>query len=45
MKVHGNAALGPAGRSALVEAIQSGMTLMSLTSPHWRPSSECGEGI
>jgi transposase InsO family protein len=27
MKVHGNAALGPAGRSALVEAIESGMTL------------------
>jgi transposase InsO family protein len=27
MKVHGNAALGPAGRLALVEAIESGMTL------------------
>ena len=27
MKVHANAALGPAGRSALVEAIESGMTL------------------
>src|ERR1041385_7799775 len=27
MKVHGNAALGPAGRIALVEAIESGMTL------------------
>jgi transposase InsO family protein len=26
MKVHGNAALGPAGRLALVEAIESGMT-------------------
>jgi hypothetical protein len=26
MKVHGNAALGPAGRLALVEAIGSGMT-------------------
>lgn len=26
MKVHGNAALGPAGRLALVEAIRSGMT-------------------
>jgi len=27
MKVHGNAALGPAGRLALVQAIESGMTL------------------
>jgi transposase len=27
MKVHANAALGPAGRLALVEAIESGMTL------------------
>ena len=27
MKVHGNAALGPAGRLALVHAIESGMTL------------------
>ena len=27
MKVHGNAALGPAGRLALVKAIESGMTL------------------
>ena len=27
MKVHANAALGPAGRRALVEAIESGMTL------------------
>ena len=27
MKVHANAALGPAGRIALVEAIESGMTL------------------
>jgi transposase InsO family protein len=27
MKVHGNAALGPAGRLALVRAIESGMTL------------------
>jgi transposase InsO family protein len=27
MNVHGNAALGPAGRLALVEAIESGMTL------------------
>jgi transposase InsO family protein len=27
MKVHGNAALGPAGRLALVEAIESGLTL------------------
>src|SRR3954451_18817291 len=27
MKVHGNAALGPAGRLALVEAIESGSTL------------------
>ncbi|HEX5702400.1 MAG TPA: IS481 family transposase, partial [Pyrinomonadaceae bacterium] len=27
MQVHGNAALGPAGRLALVEAIESGMTL------------------
>ena len=27
MKVHGNAALGPAGRLALVNAIESGMTL------------------
>ncbi|HET8567326.1 MAG TPA: IS481 family transposase [Solirubrobacterales bacterium] len=27
MKVHGNAALGPAGRVALVQAIESGMTL------------------
>jgi transposase InsO family protein len=27
MKVHGNAALGPAGRIALVQAIESGMTL------------------
>src|ERR1700744_3270617 len=26
MKVHGNAALGPAGRLALVQAIESGMT-------------------
>jgi hypothetical protein len=26
MKVHANAALGPAGRLALVEAIESGMT-------------------
>ena len=26
MKVHGNAALGPAGRLALVKAIESGMT-------------------
>jgi transposase-like protein len=27
MKVHGNAALGPAGRLALAQAIESGMTL------------------
>src|SRR5215467_10523320 len=27
MKVHGNAALGPAGRLALVQTIESGMTL------------------
>jgi transposase InsO family protein len=27
MKVHGNAALGPAGRLALVQALESGMTL------------------
>ncbi len=27
MKVHGNAALGPARRLALAKAIQSGMTL------------------
>ena len=27
MKVHGNAALGPAGRLALIKAIESGMTL------------------
>jgi len=27
MKVHANAALGPAGRLALVKAIESGMTL------------------
>src|SRR6476661_2905193 len=27
MKVHANAALGPAGRLAIVEAIESGMTL------------------
>ena len=27
MEVHGNAALGPAGRLALVQAIESGMTL------------------
>jgi hypothetical protein len=27
MKVHANAALGPAGRLALVQAIESGMTL------------------
>ena len=27
MKVHASAALGPAGRIALVEAIESGMTL------------------
>jgi hypothetical protein len=26
MKVHANAALGPAGRLALVEAIEAGMT-------------------
>jgi hypothetical protein len=26
MKVHGNAALGPAGRLALVEEIESGMS-------------------
>ena len=33
MKVHGNAALGPAGRLALVEAIESGMTLRAAAAP------------
>src|SRR3954468_7847164 len=33
MKVHGNAALGPAGRVALVQAIESGMTLRAAARP------------
>src|SRR6201999_3151688 len=33
MKVHANAALGPAGRLALVEAIESGMTLRAAPAP------------
>lgn len=35
MKVHANAALGPAGRLALVEAIESA----------WRPQQPTGGGI
>ena len=41
MKVHANAALGPAGRIALVQAIESGMTSRSRRSP-WR---SCESGV
>lgn len=42
MKVHGNAALGPAGRLALVQAIESGMTLATAHRwwHRWRLASE-----
>jgi len=49
MKVHGNAALGPAGRLALAEAIESGMTqkaaaaafcVAPATAHRWRGASE-----
>ena len=35
MKVHANAALGPAGRLALVQAIESGMTHKAAAAALW----------
>jgi hypothetical protein len=40
MKVHANAALGPAGRLALVKAIESGMTLRAAAQA--RPAEAAG---
>ena len=40
MNVHANAALGPAGRLALVQAIESGMTLRAASC---RPQRGAGD--
>jgi hypothetical protein len=47
MKVHGNAALGPAGRLALVQAIESGMDVEGGSPPPstWRRPQPTAGGI